>query len=329
MSALEILEPGLQSLIQDAGRIGYTRIGVPPSGAADGLSLRCANELVGNAAGAGAIEMAMLGLSARAREPLTICLAGASAPSAFIESAEGTRDPLPALTPRLLPRGASLHIGRLTNGLRTYLAIAGGIDVPHVLSSASTLLSASMGGFEGRALRRGDVIRIASATPARGWGLVHHSERADLAAALHAMLRPPRLRVVPGMHAGELGPGLLEALQKAEFKVENQSNRVGLRLKPEEAHTHSWSHGLGRIASVGMAFGAIEVPHGGSPIILGPDHPTTGGYPLLACVIAADLAAMGQLGPGDAVRFELVSHEAARAAFVAQQALIERELHPS
>jgi biotin-dependent carboxylase-like uncharacterized protein len=261
--------------------------------------------------------------------PLTICLAGASAPSAFIESVDGTRVPLPALTPQVLPAGAAFHVGRLTNGLRTYLAIAGGIDVPRVLSSASTLLSASMGGFEGRALRRGDLIRVAPPSTDAHPYPSRQSPRASLAAALHAMLRPQRLRLVPGLHAAELGQGLLEAIQGAEFKVENQSNRVGVRLKPDEAHAHSWSHGLGRIASVGMAFGAIEIPHGGSPIILGPDHPTTGGYPVLACVIAADLPALGQLGPGDAVRFELVSHEAARAAYVAQQKLIDQELHPS
>ncbi|MCX5688331.1 MAG: biotin-dependent carboxyltransferase family protein [Planctomycetota bacterium] len=329
MSALEILDPGLQSLIQDTGRIGYTRIGVPPGGAADCLSLRCANELVGNPAGAAAIEMAMLGLAARARVPLTICLAGASAPSAFIESANGTRDPLPALTPRLLFPGASLHIGRLTDGLRTYLEMAGDIDTPHVLSSASTLLSASMGGFQGRALRRGDLIRIAPSSSGAQSESLHRSPVPNLAATLHEMLRPPRLRIVPGLHASELGWGLLRALQQAEFKVENQSNRVGLRLKPEEAHAASWAHELGRIASVGMTYGAIEIPQGGSPIILGPDHPTTGGYPVLACIIAADLPALGQLGPGDAVRFELVSHEAARAAYVAQQQLIDRELHPS
>lgn len=325
MSALEILDPGLQSLVQDSGRIGYTRIGVPPGGAADGLSLRCANELVGNRAGAAAIEMAMLGLAARASVPLTICLAGASAPSAFIEAVDGTRVPIPALTPRVLPAGAALHVGRLTNGLRTYLALAGGIDVPRVLSSASTLLSASMGGFEGRALRRGDLIRVGSPSAHA------HSEspRASLAAALQVMVRPQRLRIVPGLHAAELGQGLLEAIQEAKFKVENQSNRVGVRLRPDETHAQSWSHGLGRIASVGMTFGAIEIPHGGSPIILGPDHPTTGGYPVLACVIAADLPALGQLGPGDAVRFELVSHEAARAAYVAQQQLIDQEFHPS
>jgi biotin-dependent carboxylase-like uncharacterized protein len=327
MNALEILDPGLQSLVQDAGRIGFTSIGVPRGGAADVISLRCANELVGNHPDAAAIEMAMLGISALALCDLNICLAGADALAAHVVAADGATRPVPALTPLAVQAGEVLRIGRLTSGLRALLAIAGGIDVPRVLSSASTLVSASMGGIEGRALRRGDVLTV-------GWdGLSSprtlRTSPVALGAMLSGILRPPRVRVVAGVHAAALGPAMLAALQAKTFMVENQSNRVGVRLRPERAEASCWSHALGRIASVGMTCGAIEIPPEGSPIILGPDHPTTGGYPVVACIIAADLPALGQLGPGDAVRFELVSNEAARAAFAAQQARLNRELSPS
>lgn len=329
MSCLEVLDAGLQSLVQDSGRVGFASLGVPCGGAADRLSLRCANELVGNSPDAAAIEMAMLGIWVRARGPLTVCLAGAMAKGACIESVDGSRWPLPALTPRVLPDGASLHIGRLTDGLRTYLAIAGGVDVPHVLSSASTLLIASFGGHHGRALRRGDVIRVAATATAPHVHAGEHPAPGSLSCVLRAQLRPGHVRIVAGVHANAFGRGMLDVLQTTEFKVDNQSNRVGLRLKAVDLDAGSWPHDLARIPSIGMAYGAIEVPPDGSPIILGPDHPTTGGYPVIACVIAADLPALGQLGPGDTVRFELVSHEAARAAYVAQQAWIDRELQPT
>jgi antagonist of KipI len=298
-----VISPGVQSLVQDLGRPGLSSIGVPGGGAADRLSLVVGNRLVGNPDGAPAVELAMLGLEAVFERDAIVCLAGSPA-VASIEGRETRR--FETWTPTRLHAGERLRIRAIGPGLRTYLCIAGGVRVPLVLGSASTLAGAGLGGFHGRALRAGDEIECGEPVGEP------RTPRASLASWMQGRLRPPRLRVVEGVDAPSLGRESLDAILAASFTVGLQSNRVGLRLEAAGGVPEALSKASsGRMPSMGMSCGAIELPPGGEPLLLGVDHPTTGGYPVLACVIEADLPALGQLAPRDHVRFELVDRETA------------------
>lgn len=320
-AVLRVISPGVQSLVQDLGRPGYASIGVPSGGAADALSLAVGNRVIGNADHAPAIELAMIGLDAAVECDATICLSGAKA-AAVIERGGESTDIAP-LTATRLHAGERLRIGRIGPGLRAYLCIAGGVRVPSVLGSASTLVSAAMGGLDGRALRVGDLIEPGAMRGDPIRDSQRPATRPSLASWLQRRLRPERIRVVESIDADTLGRGVLDALLATTFTVSLASNRVGLRLEVPgglpDALARSSS---GRTASMGMTCGAIELPPGGEPLVLGVDHPTTGGYPVPACVIEADLPALGQLGPRDSVRFERVDRETARG----EAARLRREL---
>lgn len=325
MSRVQVITPGVQSLVQDLGRPGHGAIGVPRGGAADALSLEVGNRLLGNPAAAPAIEMAMLGAEVRFDAPTRWCLAGAPAQASFIDAA-GVPHPVSRWSPGTAGAGDRVVVKAIRPGLRAYLCLGGGVLVPPCLGSASTLLSCGMGGFEGRMLRAGDVLRV-------GPEPAHAPRRAspDMAAWLDATLRPDAagggLRVVET----PLGEGgcreALERLLASPLRVSRHSDRVGVRLEPEpDAAAALRGIASGRMPSEGMAHGAIELTPGGEPIILGVDHPTTGGYPVVACVIAADLPALGQLGPGDTVRLLRVTRDEANRAGRAQRARIEQDL---
>jgi len=300
--SLRIVKPGAYSTVQDLGRPGHASLGVPTGGAADRTSLILANRLVGNPDHAGAIEMTFVGATIVFERPTTVALAGATPAGAEVH------------TPLRLGAGVTLALGPLTNGARGYLAVAGGIDAPLVLDSRSTLVASALGGHEGRPLRAGDVLAI---------GNPHGSSppviNPTAIAALRARTLRRRFRVVPGPHANSLGHGALDALLSAEFTVSNRSDRVGLRLTGPTVVTPA----SGEMITEPMTPGAIQIPPDGSPIILGPDAPVTGGYPVLATVIAADLPALGQLAPRDPIRFELVSIGDAIAQYRAMHAALD------
>ncbi|MEI7658372.1 MAG: biotin-dependent carboxyltransferase family protein [Phycisphaerae bacterium] len=321
MSRVTIISPGVQSLVQDLGRPGHGAIGVPRGGAADALSLECGNRLLGNPASAPAIEMAMLGAEVRFEETTRWCLAGACAQAVFID-ARGMTHAVPRWTSLAARAGERLVVKAIRPGLRAYLCLGGGVQVPSRLGSASTLLSCAMGGVEGRMLRAGDVLEVGPVPEA--------SPRAatpSLAAWLDQAVRPGVLRVVETPCGGPACRDALERLLAAPLRVSVHSDRVGVRLEatPEVADALRGA-ASGRTPSEGMAHGAIELTSGGEPIILGVDHPTTGGYQVVACVIAADLPALGQLAPGDTVRLHRVHRQEARAASRSQRAAVEREL---
>jgi biotin-dependent carboxylase-like uncharacterized protein len=306
---LEIIEPGLLTTIQDVGRAGLTADGVTAGGAADTWSLGVANALVGNAPGAAALELTLAGPTLRAIERVTVGLAGTIAGrvvGAGAQVAPGT-----SVT---LQRGETLRIDAATTGARGYLAVPGGIDVPVVLGSRSTALGAAFGGLEGRALRAGD--RIGSA--ATGEALEPPPTRWPGAPA------PPSgpIRVLPGPHAHLLGGAALEALVTTDWSVESASDRIGLRL-----------HGPGlpgaetpELATMGVLAGAIQVPRDRRPIVLLADHQPTGGYPVVAVAIRADLPALGQVAPGTSLRFERTTMGEARDALAAARRAFDEAL---
>jgi biotin-dependent carboxylase-like uncharacterized protein len=296
-ATLEILDPGLLLSVQDGGRPGLAREGVPRGGAADRRSLAIANLLVGNAPDAAALEATVLGPRVRALRPITIGLAGTM--GARVRDMPLPIEPGATVT---LAVGDVLELEPAT-GARGYLALPGGLDVPAVLGSRSTALGAGFGGFGGRALRAGD--RLSAVDPNR----VLAPGRWPGRAAPGPVDAANPLRVVPGPDARDLGPTALEALVRTAWSVSPTSDRVGLRLDGSPIRR---GHAL-ELPSHGVVEGAVQLPPDGQPIILHVDHQPTGGYPVVAVVITADLARVGQLAPGADVRFEVTDAAGARA----------------
>ena len=307
MGKVEVIEAGMLSSVQDLGRFGYRHIGVPCSGAFDQRSCRLGNRLLGNAASDAAIEMTVLGGVYRFTAATTICLTGAVAHDAMISDAAGEHH-LDHNTPAVVNAGSVLRVGHFTRGVRGYLCVAGGIAGPLVLRSRSVLVSLPDAGL-GRALRSGDVLRYITSSdhaPARS-----HTVLDEIAPA-------KVLRIVPSMHTQRFSEAQLVQLCSKPFSVDRQSNRMGVRLK---------GNTLGgeipdRVASVGTLTGYVQVPASGDPIVLGVDGPTSGGYPVIACMIEADLSVLAQCAPGEEVRFEWVDPETARAALLELDAML-------
>jgi antagonist of KipI len=284
---IEILNPGIQSTIQDLGRFGFAHLGISPAGAADALSLRIANRLVGNEDNAAAIEMTLVGAKLQFRQSCTIALVGADI-SAAVPTFEAVR----------VDAGFVLECGPLHGAARTYVAVGGGIGVRKVLGSASTNLAAGFGGMNGRALRRGDILEVPRGGAARR---VH-------SAALRELAQPEKtIRITRGPQVASFPQGALERFCSSEYVVTEQSNRLGLRLAGPAVEPSA----CGEFLTEGVSLGAIQIPPNGQPIVLFVDQQTTGGYPKLANVIAADMHCIGQLRPRDTVGFELVSIEQA------------------
>jgi antagonist of KipI len=285
---LRVVKPGLCTTVQDLGRPGHGARGVPAGGAADPVSLILANRIVGNPDSLAALEMTLVGPTLAFDGAATVAVAGAAARG------------VPACTPLDVRAGSTLAFGPLTGGARAYLAVRGGIDVRPVMASRSTLVSAGLGGHDGRALRAGDALPI-GAGPLRD----PSAPLPAALAALHAHVSRRRLRVVRGPHATALGEHALERLLASEFIVSERSDRVGLRLAG--APLHPARPASAEMITEPMAPGAVQVPPDGDPIVLGPDAPVTGGYPVIASVIAPDLAALGQVAPRDRLHFDLVT----------------------
>ena len=309
---LEVLEAGVLTTIQDAGRPDWTHLGVPVGGACDPWSLAVANLLVGNDAGAAAVEMTLVGGTFIVRSPVTVGLAGADLGGVIRELdrrlAAGRTHRLEEGTTIAFP-GAADPAGR--SGARAYVALPGGIDVPSVLGSSSTALGAEFGGIDGRQLRAGDLLRAREPEAVPGHEAAWPALDDDPLAATN--LDP--IRLLPGPAAG------LAAILGSEWMVGAASDRVGLRLEGPRPLPASSS---GELLSHGVVRGAIQLPPGGAPIVLMADHQTTGGYPIAAVVITADHPRLGQLRPGSKLRFEATTIDDARLALVRQREALAR-----
>jgi KipI family sensor histidine kinase inhibitor len=300
-AALEVLQPGLLTTIQDHGRRGFRRLGACWAGALDAPAAEAANELVGNDALAAVLECTLTGPRLRFLATTHFAVTGADLGAVLHRPDLGAWDVPPGR--RLLARaGSELAFHERRRGCRAYLAFGGGLAVPPVLGSRSTDLGSGFGGLEGRALRRGDRLWLGP-DPLRAPRL----ERWD--PPEHAT-RPLRVRVVLGPQQERIEAASLARLLSEPYAVGAASNRVGCRLQgPRLAHS-----GSAEIVSDGMAPGSIQVPPDGLPIVMLADAPTTGGYPKPATVVSADLPLLAQLVPGvDSVRFEAVSLEEAHA----------------
>jgi KipI family sensor histidine kinase inhibitor len=289
---LEVVRPGLLTTIQDAGRRGWRRLGIPGSGAMDRGSLEAANAAVGNAPGAAAVELAFPGPTLRALADVELAVAGAD----FDARLNGA--PLEARTPVRLRAGDVLTFRAPRRGQWAYVAVAGGVDAAPAFGSRSTFARGGLGGIDGRALRAGDILGAGEATGAR---------RAVQPA--HVATPPGLLRVVLGPQADHFPADAQAAILAQPFEVTMHRDRSGMRLRGLRL-TH---RGGAEILSDGLLPGAIQVPADGGPVITLADGPTTGGYPKLASVITADLDRLAQHGPGDRLRFEAVTVPRAHA----------------
>ena len=331
MSAIEVLSPGLLTTVQDLGREGFGPIGVSPSGVADPIALRIGNRLVGNTEGAAGLEMTLLGGSFQFQGACVAALTG----SDFGATLDGV--PVPAWESFEAKTGQTLRLGPTRSGARCYLCVRGGIATKLFLGSASTHLLSGLGGHEGRALRKGDVLKIGNAPEgekketsksACSTGSTHDSNRARRVLPKALELLAPRkvLRVTPGPQASWFPKAAQKVFYGSTYRVGEESNRMGLRLEgpvvSEGAHGDASAKVRREMISEGVSLGAIQIAAGGLPIILFVEQQTTGGYAKIANVISADLHSLGQLRPRDEIRFELVSFATARKLLVEQEKLL-------
>jgi antagonist of KipI len=305
--SLRILRPGLLTTVQDQGRFGLQHLGVVPCGAMDPVALELANGLVGNRAGEAVLEITVLGPEIVFESDALVALCGAE-----MEARLGGM-PMPANRPVYVGNGTVLNLRRTTLGSRAYLAVAGGIALAPVLGSRSTYLPAKFGGLQGRALRAGDVLPLAENVSAlslkRYEGLNNRKELPGLrtvrtvswsAPALTLPAREPIvIHAMEGRHHDLFDAAARRAFFDATWKVTPDSNRMGFRLAgPVLARSEA-----GEILSEPACLGTVQVPANGLPIALMADHQTTGGYPKIAEIAAADVPRLAQLAPGGAVQF--------------------------
>ncbi len=291
--SLRVVELSGVASVQDLGRPGHAHEGVPNGGAADSLSLRLANRIVGNTDGAAGIELAMGRMGVEATEPATITCSSRSKAFEIIQ----------------LKSGESVEFGPDDGLCRTYLAVAGGVDVPVVLGSRSTLVGAGIGGHQGRRLQAGDALPVG--TPQREPPVVP----AHVRAMVDMAVRNRVLRVVVDGAEAEMPPGLVH--------VSPKSDRVGVRLDRAISGTP-----IDTGPSRGVMHGTIQAPSTGELVVLGPDGPTTGGYATVGTVIAADLPAVGQLTPRQWVRLRAVDRAEALDVLAQQRSTLDAALPP-
>jgi biotin-dependent carboxylase-like uncharacterized protein len=273
--ALEVLDPGPLTTVQDAGRPGRAALGVGRSGACDRRSYALANRLLGNPAGAAALEVTLGGLAVRARGDLWVVTTGARCGGGW-----------PHLAPTLLADGAELRLGPPPTGVRTYLAVRGGVDAPLVLGSRSSDLLAQIGPAP---LTAGDLLPVG-----RPSGELPAVEVAPVPEPPGSALR---LRVLPGPRLDWFAPAAWSRLTTGTYLVTDESDRTGLRLDGPDLPRSRGDE----LPSEGMVRGGLQVPPSGRPVLLLSDHPVTGGYPVAACVHDDDVDLAAQLRPGQAV----------------------------
>ncbi|MFJ8045173.1 biotin-dependent carboxyltransferase family protein [Kitasatospora sp. NPDC096147] len=283
MTELVVVRPGPLTTVQDLGRRGVAHLGVPRGGALDEPALRAGNRLVGNPEGAAGLETTLGGVALRAVGRVVVAVTGAPAAVRVDERAAAWGAAV------VVPDGAVVEVGPATYGVRSYLAVAGGVAVDPVLGSRSADLLSGLGPAP---LTAGQALPVGAAPgvpPAEG---------------LAVLPAPPAelvLRLQPGPRADWFAPEALTLLARARYEVAAASNRIALRTEgPALPRLRT-----GELPSEGMVLGGVQVPPDGRPVVFLADHPTTGGYPVIGVVPAADLAAAAQARPGTALRFVL------------------------
>ena len=308
-ASIEVISSGLLTTVQDLGRRGYQRYGIPVCGALDPVSLRIANILVGNPEGEAGLEITALGPTVGFTSDSVFAVVGAN----FRPEVDGRE--VRTWESVKVSAGSVLSIGTASDGLRAYLAVAGGIDVPLVMNSRSTDLKGEFGGFDGRALRDGDSLSVGHSP--------HVSDWPETSLPVGISRQPTygqefEIRVVLGPQDGEFTESGVNAMLTSEYTVSADSDRMGYRLEGTDiAHRDGAD-----IVSDGSALGSIQVPGSGQPIILLADRGTTGGYTKIATVIGPDIGLLTQAMPGAKLHFSAVSVEEAHQLLRDQEEMI-------
>lgn len=300
---LTIIRAGIFTTVQDLGRNGYRHLGVSQTGALDAPALRIANLLVGNDEDAAGLEITLGQFSTEFNRAGWIALTGAGCHAELDGKVLWT-----GWRYKVNP-GQILTLKTPTRGMRSYLAVSGGIDVPEVRGSRSTDLKTAFGGLEGRPLRDGDKLAVGK-----------KGQEPKQSTGIKQPLFGNRIRALPGPEYQEFSEEARDAFWRTSWQLSPQSNRMGYRL-----HGHALKRNTDReMLSHGLIPGVVQVPHGGQPIVLMADAQTTGGYPRIACVIEADLYNLAQIRLGEPVHFVKCSLEEAQQALHEQQRFIEQ-----
>ena len=304
---LKIIQPGMLSTVQDRGRYGYQRFGMPTAGAMDTFALRAANALLGNDDNAACIEATVLGPRIELLADTHVAVTGANV------SPRLDGEPIPMWQAVPASKGSRLEFRGPKDGMRAYLAVAGGIDVPQVMGSRATYMKAAIGGIEGRPLRAGDILdAFRSETTGSPNTIALPQEEVPTYGSSHV------LRVVLGPQKQAFTQQGIATFLGSTYTVSINSDRMGYRLEGEPIeHT-----GGPDVISDGTPLGTIQVPGDGQPIILLADRGTTGGYTKIATVVSPDLGKVAQAMPGHTITFRSVSVEEAQAAYRAQEELL-------
>ena len=293
--SMTVIRPGMLTTVQDLGRYGRQHLGVPAGGPMDWWSHEAANRLVGNRPEAALLEVTLIGPELELGQNTIAAVVGAE----FELSVSGRSAPMNRAF--AVEVGERLSFGRRVSGARAYIAVRGGIAVPPVMRSRATHVKAALGGHQGRALRRGDVVPVGTSGQSGGTG-------ASGPPPHFPMTSPATVRVIPGPEPAD------EVLWRTVFTISPQSDRMGYRLDGGAVRA------AGDHLSSAVAMGTVQVTPSGTCVLLMADRATSGGYARAATVITADLPIAGQLAPGDAIRFSPITLEEARAALDAMRA---------
>ncbi|WP_200330881.1 biotin-dependent carboxyltransferase family protein [Leucobacter sp. L43] len=317
--SLEVLSPGLATTVQDRGRFGYYRFGIPQGGAMDQYAAALGNRLVGNTADAAVLECTYLGPQLKTDARVVIAVTGA--PVEVLVNGE----PAPQNARLVLEAGDELSFGMLRGGSKFFVSVAGGIDVPRVLGSRSTYPIGKLGGFEGRAVQAGDVLPVGEAMPREL--AVMESIPEDL---LPTYDREVAVRIMLGLYDHKLTEEGLANLTGADWTLTPVADRMGLRFDGPGAEWKREEQPFGagqdpsNITDAGYAVGSIQIPGGTQPIVLHCDAVSGGGYAQAATVISADMDLFARMAPGTKVRFVAVTMDEALAARAERNARFAR-----
>jgi biotin-dependent carboxylase-like uncharacterized protein len=308
-AAIEVIKPGLATSVQDAGRPGYYNIGIPLSGALDQYALRAANLLVGNEAGAAALEATLLAPELMFRAPAIVAVAGAEAAPKLNGEARPRNESF------AVKAGDRLSFDFMRIGARAYIAVAGGIDVPELLGSRSTYALGALGGFSGRKLAAGDVLPVGQPRPGARAGRALPKE------LVPSYPKSLELRVLPGLYFHRITDESAKSFFADTWTVAPEADRIGYRYRkgrPLAFRERKQPFGAGsdpsNIVDAGYPYGSIQVPGGLEPIILHRDAVSGGGYAMIGTVISADMDRVAQMQPNNLARFVAVDMDGALKA---------------
>lgn len=301
----QVIKPGLLTTFQDLGRTGYQEYGLVVAGAMDDFSLQISNLLVGNSRDEAGLEVTMMGPTLKVLEDAVIAITGGNL------SPRLNGKPAPMWKSFAVKEGQLIEFGQPMEGIRSYISVAGGFDLPAVMGSNSTFLKAKIGGLNGRALEKEDVLYGNEDVHVVTGRSLHYDE-------IPKYQKEVTARVVLGPHQDAFTDEAIKTFLSSNYEITPQSDRMGFRLKgPELTHKATAD-----IISEAIPLGGIQVPANGQPIILMADRQTTGGYTRIATVISADISLLAQAAPGAVVRFEEVSVEEAQEVYQGRESLL-------